>query len=43
MMLPAAFLTLLLFSGPHIATAQEARGLSLEMEFGPVWQTRNDA
>jgi len=34
---------LLLFSGPHIATAQEARGLSLEMEFGPVWQTRNDA
>ena len=41
-LLPFAALTILLVSAPSTAAAQSARGLSGEVEFGSVWQTRND-
>jgi len=41
-MLPVGCLTMLLVSLPSRAAAQDTRGLSVEMEIGSVWQTRND-
>jgi hypothetical protein len=40
--LPIGFLTTLLVSTPSAAAAQEPSGYSVEIELGPVWQTRND-